>query len=162
MWHIYPKLLFSPAPYVISFLKHLYNLLQIVWRSDWDCKSLWDGEHWNLYYVCAAYFLNLCNTNKKAMTNCMRLAHNIPETGLFCHLGDTQMGLILSWFLFVVKIWPTIPSQKLDLLPSSWKNRHYETYSIRPNGFNQPPPPTNNSTSSQSENNEKASHESVI
>ena len=154
---------FCPAPHVTSLLKHLYNLLHIIWRSDWVCKSLWEDEHPNQYYDCAAYFLNLCNANNEAMTNCIRLACNVPETMLFYHLRQhTNWTYSLLVFVVVVVVFfliqPSIPSQTLDLLPSSRKNRH-ETYSTGPNGFNQPPPPTNNSISSQSKNNLKASQE---
>jgi hypothetical protein len=93
------------------------------------------------------------------MTNSTRLAHNIQKPDCSTTWGNIQTGLILSWFSFFVKIQPSTPSQKLDLLPSSGKNRHSETYATEPSGFNQPPSPTNNSTSSQSKNNVKASQE---
>jgi hypothetical protein len=70
------------------------------------------------------------------MTNSTRFAHNIPEARMFYRLRQhTNWTYSLLVFDFV-KIHPSTPSQKLDLLPSSRKNRHYETYSTGPNRFN--------------------------
>ena len=158
MWHTLSKLFFYQPHMSLHFLNTCI-LLHIIWRSDWVCKSLWEGEHpVNSMFVLPIFSVYATQTAKPLQTP-WDLLTTYQKPGCSTTWGNTQTGLILSWFLFFVKIQPSTPSQKLDLLPSSGKNRHYETYSTGPNGFIQPPPPTNNSTSSESKNNVKASQE---
>lgn len=98
--------------------------------------------------------------------NLGQTAQDLPATyqkpGCSTTWGNIQTGLTLSWFLFFVKIQTSISSLKMDLLPSSRKDKHYETHSTGSNGFNQPPPLNNNSTSSQSKTMRKHLKKTVI
>ena len=110
---------FSPAPHVTLFLKHLYNLLHIIWRLDSICKSLREGEHpINSMFVLPIFSIYATQITKPWQTP-WDLLTTYQKPGCSTTWGNTQTGHILSWFLFFVKYNQAHP-------PTSWICFHHQ------------------------------------